>query len=77
MANDTVNDVCMVTMPMDAFDSLSAKLKILDANLALVIGEGFENFSRYSDEIQGAYLWGCQQLASECNELAETAAGVK
>lgn len=33
MATDTVNDVWTTTIPMDAFDTLTAKLKILEVNL--------------------------------------------
>lgn len=72
MANETVNDVWTTTIPMDAFDTLTAKLKILEVNLMMIHGNGFEGFQNCSNEAQDTYLWGCYTLARECSELAQS-----
>lgn len=61
---------CRVSIPMDSFDRLTAKLSMLEANLVLINGSGLANFHNHSEKIQDAYLWGCLELASECRALA-------
>jgi hypothetical protein len=48
---------------------LSLRLDQLAAMLQLVCGNGAENFSGYSDDIQSSYLYGCAMLAEECKAL--------
>ncbi len=69
MAIATLNDVRTATIPLGAFDTLTAKLKILEVNLVMINGEGFQGFNSYSKDVQHTYLWGCSTLASECNAL--------
>lgn len=64
-----VNDVWTTTIPMDAFQTLSAKLKILEVNLLMIHGDGLDSFQSCSREAQDTYLWGCFKLAEECNKL--------
>ena len=56
-------------MPMDAFDTLTAKLQILEVNLMMINGNRFEGFQDCSKESQDTYLWGCYTLARECSAL--------
>jgi hypothetical protein len=72
MATETVKDVWTTTIPMDAFDTLTAKLKILEVNLMMIHGSGFDGFQDHPKEVQDTYLWGCYTLARECNELAQS-----
>lgn len=60
----------MVQLTMDDADTLTEKLGVLSANLAIIHGGGLRNFLEYSDETKGNFLWGCATLARECLELA-------
>lgn len=56
---------------LDIRDQLGARIAQLHAMLVMVTGEGIENFSLSSTEVQGDYLWNCSMLAAECKELIE------
>ncbi len=64
----------MAQFTMDDLDTLTEKLQVLSANLAVIHGGGLDNFLGYSDEVKGSYLWGCATLARECSALASRAA---
>lgn len=55
---------------IDLYDQLTARLAQLVAALELIGGAGHEYFARIGNQAQAAYLWNCQMLADECNELA-------
>lgn len=56
--------------PGDVIDQLTAKLSQLTSMLNIVCGLGIENFRNCHAHVQNDYLWTCEQIASECKELA-------
>lgn len=52
-------------------DQLSARQSQLQALLVMTVGEAGEAFRRLSDEHQGNYLWACEMLAREAQELTD------
>lgn len=71
MADVNVTNAPVLGVSIDNYDDLSKNLKILHANLTLVVGESFKTFDLHSGEIKEAYLWGCAELANDCLKLIE------
>jgi predicted metal-dependent enzyme (double-stranded beta helix superfamily) len=55
----------------DIKNQLSARTGQLHALLALIGGEGRERFEQMSGDIRDNYLWACDMIAKECNELSQ------
>lgn len=51
---------------IDLADYIGARLSILSANLAMIHGNGFDNFDESSEDLKEPYLWGCARHAKEC-----------
>lgn len=58
------------------YDELSAKLAMLQANLSIISGDGFDAFKLASRDIQQHYIWGCSSLADECRGIVIRNLGV-
>lgn len=54
---------------LDDFDELAKKASQLSALLFVINGEGYGNFSLYSQEIKENYLWTCSDLADQIDKL--------
>jgi hypothetical protein len=54
--------------------ALVQKLEALHAQLQVISGGGFENFSQYSPELQDSFLSGCAQCAGDCLSLLQSSA---
>lgn len=52
-------------------DQLSARQSQLQALLAMTIGDAGAAFRSLSDEHQDNYLWACEMLAREAQELTD------
>jgi hypothetical protein len=63
-------DTSMVSIPANAFDQLQTKLQVLEANLQMIMGAGFDGFHALDDHVQHGFLLGCSLLADECSTIA-------
>jgi len=69
-SNFTPDEKIVADLTEDACDVLSRKAAQLSALLTVIVGEGFDSFNLYNDEIKQNYLWACQDLAWEVKSLS-------
>lgn len=55
----------------EAINMLSNKVTQLHSMLTVIIGEGFESFNNYNDNIKENYLWACADIADEVKRLSD------
>jgi hypothetical protein len=78
MATKTLPAPSPVTADADrreASDNRDAKIRQLVALTATLSGEGFESFSRYSEDVQGSVLWLVHELAADVERFNDAAEG--
>lgn len=54
----------------DPVDLLTKKSKQLHALLKTIIGEGFDSFDKWNEDIKHNFLWACAELATDIEELS-------
>lgn len=76
MATENVINKPAVIAAAGDYDELSMRLAMLQANLSIISGDGFDAFKLASSDIQQHYLWGCSILAEECRGIVIRNLGV-